>query len=205
MLEAYFSGFGTGAGLIAAIGAQNAFVLRQGLKREHVGLVAALCIFGDVLCITMGTAGMGAVVKSSPEALRVIQWGGALFLTLYGVFALRRAFAGGGRLEAAQGKAPASAGRIALATLGFTFLNPHVYLDTVVLLGGISSSFAAQGGQWLFALGACTASVLWFCALGFGARLLLPLFARPATWRILDAGIALVMFVIAAGLATARL
>lgn len=201
LLTPVLSGFAAGAGLIVAIGAQNAFVLRQGLKREHVGIVVAACIFGDVLCITLGVAGMGALVKSHPLALEVMRWGGAAFLFAYGCMAAKRAFAGGASMTAARpDAAPPSAGKVLAACLAFTFLNPHVYLDTVVLLGSISTQFEG-GAQWLFALGAYSASTIWFLGLGYGARLLLPLFQSPRAWQALDALVALFMLSLAAGLA----
>ncbi len=201
LIAPFFSGLAASGGLIIAIGAQNAFVLRQGLKKEHVGLVAAACIFGDVFCTTLGIAGMGTLVKAHPLALEVMRWGGAAFLFAYGILALRRALAGGAALTAARpDAAPASAGRVLAACLGFTFLNPHVYLDTVVLLGSISAQF--EGAQrWLFAAGCYCASAVWFLGLGFGARLLLPLFQSPKAWQALDGLVALFMFGLAAALA----
>lgn len=195
-LSSAAAGFATGAGLIIAIGAQNAFVLRQGLKGEHVALVVLCCILGDVLCITAGTAGMGALVTTHPAALAVVRWGGAAFLLAYAFLAAQRALRGGEALEA-KGDAVKSAGAVLSACLAFTFLNPHVYLDTVVLLGSLS---AQRPSPWGFAAGAMTASVVWFLALGYGAALLRPLFARPAAWRGLDAVIAVVMAALGLGL-----
>ncbi len=197
ILSSAAAGLATGAGLIIAIGAQNAFVLRQGLKGEHVALVVLCCILGDVLCITAGTAGMGALVTANPAALCAVRWGGAAFLLAYAFQAARRAVKGGGTLEAG-GDAARSAGAVLSACLAFTFLNPHVYLDTVVLLGSLS---AQRPSPWGFAAGAMMASVVWFLALGYGAALLRPLFARPAAWRLLDAVIALVMATLAVMLA----
>ncbi len=189
-LSAILAGFGTGAGLIVAIGAQNAFVLRQGLRREYVGLVVLTCIFGDVVCIT-------------PMVLEIFRWGGAAFLAYYGFLAARRALKGGEALGVGTSNAglPAvSAGRVLAACLAFTFLNPHVYLDTVVLLGSISTQYAGAD-RWLFALGAYSASTVWFTSLGFGAKRLQPFFRKPRAWQWLDAFIALVMFTLAATLA----
>lgn len=197
---AYASGLAAGGGLIVAIGAQNAFVLRQGLKREHVGLVVACCIFGDILCITLGATGMGAVVKSHPAALEWLRWGGAAYLAYFAYGAAVRSIRGGESLVADARGGGASAGRVLLACLGFTFLNPHVYLDTVVLLGSIAASYG-DDLRPVFAAGACSASVIWFTALGFGARLLTPLFARPSAWRVLDGFIAVFMAALAVGLA----
>lgn len=202
-LSAILAGFGTGAGLIVAIGAQNAFVLRQGLRREYVGLVVLTCIFGDVVCITLGVAGMGAAVKAHPMVLEIFRWGGAAFLAYYGFLAARRALKGGEALGVGTSNAglPAvSAGRVLAACLAFTFLNPHVYLDTVVLLGSISTQYAGAY-RWLFALGAYSASTVWFTSLGFGAKRLQPFFRKPRAWQWLDAFIALVMFTLAATLA----
>lgn len=195
MLATFLSGLGTGAGLIIAIGAQNAFVLRQGLLRQHVLPVVLVCIGGDILCICAGVAGMGALIRTNEWLLEFFRWGGALFLTVYGISAARRAASGNGSMEISEVGA-GSLMKAITSCLAFTFLNPHVYLDMVVLL----SSIAAQYGKdlkWTFASGALTASVLWFTSLGFGARLLLPIFQNPKAWRILDTLIALVMWAIA--------
>ncbi len=197
--SAALAGFGTSAGLIIAIGAQNAFVLRQGLRREHVGLVVLACTIGDIVCILAGVAGMGAAVKAHPLVLEIFRWGGAAFLGYYGCLALNRARKGGEALGVASdsGNGPAvSPQRVLAACLAFTFLNPHVYLDTFVMLGSISTQFAGAD-RWLFALGACTASVTWFTSLGYGAKRLQPLFRKPRSWQCLDLFIALVMFSIA--------
>ncbi len=195
-LSSAAAGFFTGAGLIVAIGAQNAFVLRQGLKGECVGLVVLCCILGDVLCITAGTAGMGALVTAHPALLSVVRWSGAAFLLVYAFQAAKRAAAGGEAMPTA-GETVKSAGAVLSACLAFTFLNPHVYLDTVVLLGSLS---AQRTSPWGFAAGAMTASVVWFLALGYGAALLRPLFAKPAAWRVLDAIIAVTMAALGIGL-----
>lgn len=194
--QSALAGFFTGAGLIIAIGAQNAFVLRQGLKGSHVFLVVLCCILGDVLCISAGTAGMGALVAGVPTLMTVVRWGGALFLLAYALMAAQRAVKGGERLLL-DGQTEESAVKVLTACLAFTFLNPHVYLDTVVLLGSLS---AQQPVPWGFAAGAVTASVVWFVSLGYGAALLRPVFARPAAWRVLDALIAVVMAVLGLGL-----
>lgn len=199
--SAALAGFGTSAGLIIAIGAQNAFVLRQGLRREYVGLVVLTCIFGDVLCITLGVAGMGAAVKAHPLVLEIFRWGGAAFLAYYGCLALNRACKGGEALGVSgkDGDSVVTPGRVLAACLAFTFLNPHVYLDTVVMLGSISTQFAGSD-RWVFALGAYLASTVWFTALGYGAKRLQPLFRKPRSWQLLDLFIALVMFSIALAL-----
>lgn len=200
MLATFLSGLGTGAGLIIAIGAQNAFVLRQGLLRQHVLPVVLVCIGGDILCICAGVAGMGALIRTNEWLLEFFRWGGALFLTVYGISAARRAASGNGSMEISEVGA-CSFMKAITSCLAFTFLNPHVYLDTVVLLGSIAAQYG-EDLKWTFASGALTASVLWFTGLGFGARLLLPIFQNPRAWRILDSLIALVMWAIALTLVT---
>lgn len=195
MLATFLSGLGTGAGLIIAIGAQNAFVLRQGLLRQHVLPVVLVCIGGDILCICAGVAGMGALIRTNEWLLEFFRWGGALFLTVYGISAARRAASGNGSMEISEVGA-CSFMKAITSCLAFTFLNPHVYLDTVVLLGSIAAQYG-EDLKWTFASGALTASVLWFTSLGFGARLLLPIFQNRKAWRILDTLIALVMWAIA--------
>lgn len=195
MLATFLSGLGTGAGLIIAIGAQNAFVLRQGLLRQHVLPVVLVCIGGDILCICAGVAGMGALIRTNEWLLEFFRWGGALFLTVYGISAARRAASGKGSMEISEVGA-CSFMKAITSCLAFTFLNPHVYLDTVVLLGSIAAQYG-EDLKWTFASGALTASVLWFTGLGFGARLLLPIFQNRKAWRILDTLIALVMWAIA--------
>jgi L-lysine exporter family protein LysE/ArgO len=194
---AFFKGFATSAALIVAIGAQNAFVLRQGIKREHVLAVVLVCALSDALLITLGVAGLGALVQRSPAMLEVARWGGALFLIGYGAMAARRAFSA--HALTMQEEPPLSL-RAAIATcLAFTYLNPHCWLDTVVLLGAIASQQPAAERAW-FGTGAASASFVWFCALGYGARGLAPLFARPVAWRVLDGLIALVMWTLAGAL-----
>ena len=195
MLATFLSGLGTGAGLIIAIGAQNAFVLRQGLLRQHVLPVVLVCIGGDILCICAGVAGMGALIRTNEWLLEFFRWGGALFLTVYGISAARRAASGNGSMEISEVGA-CSFMKAITSCLAFTFLNPHVYLDTVVLLGSIAAQYG-EDLKWTFASGTLTASVLWFTGLGFGARLLLPIFQNRKAWRILDTLIALVMWAIA--------
>ncbi|NED99981.1 LysE/ArgO family amino acid transporter [Phytoactinopolyspora halotolerans] len=191
------TGFVTGLTLIVAIGAQNAFVLRQGLRREHVLAVVALCAAADALLITAGVAGLGTLLTAYPAAAEVARYGGAAFLAVYGAFAARRAMNPHGM--AASELAPSTRTAVLLTCLGFTFLNPHVYLDTVVVLGSLGNQHG-DDGRWLFVIGASCASVTWFVALGYGARALSSLFARPASWRVLDGSIAVVMFALAAGL-----
>ncbi len=192
MIVAAFAGFGLGLSLILAIGAQNAFVLRQGLRRAHVLAVVLTCAISDAILIAAGVAGFGTLAEAAPWLEPVMRYGGAAFLFVYGARAFRAAVAGGAALQAGEG---AQSLRAALLTcLALTWLNPHVYLDTVVLLGSISAQYDAK---LAFALGAMTASFVFFFSLGFGARLLAPLFARPAAWRVLDAGVGVVMWAIA--------
>ncbi|WP_025158524.1 LysE/ArgO family amino acid transporter [Leifsonia aquatica] len=194
MLSTFLTGLGSGASLIVAIGAQNAFVLRQGLRREFVLPVVALCVLSDALLIAAGVAGIGALVKAAPLALEIVRWVGFAFLLGYAVFAARRALRPAA-LAAATGAAPSLAATLGMC-LAITWLNPHVYLDTVLLLGSLSADHG-DPGRWVFGAGAVTASVLWFSVLGFGARVAAPLFARPVAWRVLDAGIAVLMVVLA--------
>jgi L-lysine exporter family protein LysE/ArgO len=197
MLSAFVQGFFVSAALIIAIGAQNAFVMRQGLKREHVLAVVLVCALSDMLLIGLGVAGLGTLVQREPVLLALARWGGALFLAGYGLLAARRAFSDH-RLAGGQGE-PLSLRAAILACLGFTYLNPHCWLDTVVLVGSLSAQ-QPDGLRYVFGAGAASASVVWFFALGYGARLLAPLFARPLAWRVLDGGIAAVMWSLAATL-----
>lgn len=191
-------GFATSLGLIVAIGAQNAFVLRQGLKREHVGLVALFCGASDAVLIAAGVAGLGVLVQAQPMLLQGLRWFGAAFLIAYGIFALRRALRPSA-LQAAAERALSLLQCLAMLA-GFTFLNPHVYLDTVVLLGALAHAKGPAAQPWVFGGGAMFGSLSWFLALAYGARWLQPLFAKPAAWRVLDGGIAVVMFLLAGGL-----
>ena len=201
-LLAVLSGLGLGLSLIVAIGAQNAFVLRQGLRRQHVGTVVLVCALSDVALILAGVAGAGAVVQGRPGLLDAVRIAGAAFLAAYGVLAARRAFVSQTLAPRDEAVAPSVGATLATA-LGLTWLNPHVYLDTVVLLGSIAQSHA--GRQWWFAAGAALGSLVWFTALGYGAALLRPLFARPSAWRVLDSVIALVMVALAVSLLLAAL
>ncbi len=194
-LAAASTGFALGLTLIVAIGAQNAFVLRQGLRREHVGVIVAFCATADAVLMLAGIAGLAVVLGHQPLLAGVLTAGGALFLTAYGLRALARAQRGGS-LGAAAG-APPLTRRAALAqTAAFTLLNPHVYLDTVLLVGSVGAQMGPT--RWWFAAGAAAASAAWFTALGCGARLLAPVFARPRAWQVLDALIGLTMLGIAA-------
>jgi L-lysine exporter family protein LysE/ArgO len=189
-LTAAAAGFGTGLSLIVAIGAQNAFVLRQGIRRHAVLAVVGICALSDALLIALGVGGVGAVVVAWPGALTAVGWIGGAFLLGYGALAARRVFRPGGALHT-EGETAGSVRRAVLTCLAMTWLNPHVYLDTVFLLGSV----AADRGplRWTFGLGAILASLCWFTALGFGARLLGRFLARPAAWRVLDGLVAATM------------
>ena len=198
ILSSAATGLGAGLALIIAIGAQNAFVLRQGLRGEHVGLVVVVCMLSDAVLIAAGIFGIGAVLKAVPAVVVVIRMAGAAFLLAYGLLAAKRAVRPGTLTAAGQ---QGSLGRKAvLATvLALTWLNPHVYLDTVLLLGTLANQHGAL--RWWFGAGAALGSVLWFSALGFGAGLLRPVFAKRGAWRVLDGVIAVVMVLLAARMA----
>ncbi|WP_226343901.1 LysE/ArgO family amino acid transporter [Agilicoccus flavus] len=189
----FLPGLLMGLALIVAIGAQNAYVLRVGLTRRHVGVVVAICAISDLVLVAAGVAGVGALVQDHPTLVTVVTWLGAAYLVWFGVHALLRAR----RPEALD---PAGAPVVALRTvattaLALTWLNPHVYLDTVLMLGSVAASHGEH--RWWFGAGAMTASVLWFTALGFGARSLGRLAARPQTWRVLDLVIGVTMIALA--------
>ncbi|WP_374335641.1 LysE/ArgO family amino acid transporter [Leeia sp.] len=192
MLSAALSGFSLAAGLIIAIGSQNAHVLRMGLLRQHVGKTVLVCMLSDALLIAAGVAGMGTLVQQHPLLLDLTRWGGAAFLFWYGLRAWRAAFASES-LNLGDTAPRYTARQAMLTVLAFTLLNPHVYLDTVVLLGSIGAQQPGEGKLW-FAIGSTAASILWFTALGYGARLLAPLFARPLSWRLLDGLVGTVMW-----------
>jgi L-lysine exporter family protein LysE/ArgO len=202
-LTPFLAGFMASLALIIAIGAQNSFVLRQGLRGEHLLPVTLICAFSDALLIGIGIAGLGKLIEAQPFLLDAIRYGGAAFLAWCAWQALRRAWHGE-RLEiGANGPGRASSAATAVLTcLGLTFLNPHVYLDTVLLLGSLANHHG-DDGRWIFGFGAVAASFCWFFSLAWGARLLVPLFARPAAWRVLDSGIAVVMATLAVGLLAA--
>ncbi|MCU1435026.1 MAG: amino acid transporter [Pseudarthrobacter sp.] len=192
-------GFGTGLALIVAIGSQNAFVLRQGIRGEHVATVVIVCSVSDAVLIAAGIAGVGALLQANPVIVDVVRFAGAAFLVAYGVMAARRAVRPG--TLTASGQQPAVGLGAALSTvLALTWLNPHVYLDTVLLLGSVANQ-QAQDLRWCFGAGAIAASLAWFSALGFGARILRPFFARPSSWRILDGFVAVVMLALGIRLA----
>ena len=198
LLAAAAAGLGLGLSLIVAIGAQNAFVLRQGLRGEHVAAVVAVCLLSDVVLIAAGVGGAGALVTRAPDVLTVVCFAGAAFLLVYGLMAARRALRPGALLTDAAGGRTRTTVAVSTA-LALTWLNPHVYLDTVVLLGSLASTYDDR--RWWFGGGAALGSIVWFVGLGYGARLLRPVFARPAAWRVLDAVIAVVMVALAVSLA----
>jgi L-lysine exporter family protein LysE/ArgO len=197
-LQTLLKGFAASAVLIIAIGAQNAFILRQGILREHIGIIMIICILSDALLITLGVAGLGALVQQSTVLLMAAQYGGALFLLYYGGAAWVRS----NKINQLDAGAPTtrmSAKTAVFTTLALTFLNPHVYLDTVVLLGAISTKEPPAYRVW-FTVGAVLASTVWFAGLGLGARWLAPLFATPKAWRYLDRAVAITMWCLAIGL-----
>ena len=196
MTTALVTGFLTGISLIVAIGAQNAYVLRQGLTGRFVFAVAAVSAILDATLIVVGVAGLGAFLESVPWLLELVRWLGAAYLVWFGISSLRRARNAGGLTAAENGST--TLGAAIVASLTFSLLNPHVYLDTVVFLGAVASQFG--DGRWWFALGASTASVVWFFGLAYGARALAPHIAKPTFWRILDSAIAVIMFGLAASL-----
>ncbi|MGR6874154.1 LysE/ArgO family amino acid transporter [Pseudomonas sp. HK3] len=193
-MQGYFAGLSLGFSLILAIGAQNAFVLRQGLKQQHVFLVFIICAVSDALLITAGVAGFASIIKQLPWLEPVARYGGVAFLAVYGAKSLWQAFKAPENLVASE-EVVTSATKVAMMCLAFTWLNPHVYLDTVFLLGAISTQYPLQQVQ--FALGGVTASFIFFGALAYGARLLAPVFEKPTAWRVFDVIIALVMWLIA--------
>ena len=197
-LTALTTGFVASLGLIVAIGAQNAWVLRQALRREHVGLVVAICVGADVVLMSAGTAGLGALREAAPWVVDVLRWGGVAYLLVLAALALRSALTSRDHLEASAARPARS---VALTTLAVTLLNPHVYLDTLVMLGTVTNSFGDL--RWVAAAGAMVASLAWFTLLALGARALAGVLDSPRTWRVVDGVVALVMLVVAATLALA--
>lgn len=193
MTSTFFAGFALGFSLILAIGAQNAFVLRQGLRGEHVFWICLTCAVSDALLITTGVAGFGSLATYLPWFEPVMRYGGAAFLIVYGAMSMRSAWRGGSALVTANGSSSGLVSSL-LTVLAFTWLNPHVYLDTVVLIGSISAQYP---DRLQFGLGAVTSSFVFFFTLGYGARLLAPLFSRARAWQVLDVLIALIMWAIA--------
>ena len=191
----------TGLSLIIAIGAQNAFVLRQGLTRKYIIPVVLICSLSDALLITLGTAGLGALIQTLPLLLEILRWLGVGYLTWFGISAVRKVLAKD-TLQVSD-ESSVSFKRTILMTLGFTYLNPHVYLDTVIFVGSLANQFGEN--KWSFALGAVCASFIWFFSLGFTASKMAVLMAKPMFWKILDIFIAAVMFSLAINLAVGKL
>jgi L-lysine exporter family protein LysE/ArgO len=200
-MNALIPGLLTGLSLIVAIGAQNAFILRQGLLRKHVLVIVLICAISDATLIALGVYGLGSLITALPWLLEVIRWVGVAFLVWYGSTSLKR-FIKSESLEAAQ-TSPATLKKTVLTTLALTFLNPHVYLDTVIFIGGIANQFGEN--KWFFALGAMLGSFIWFFSLGFGAKKASKLVSKPAFWKILDIFIAAVMYSLAITLAVSKL
>lgn len=196
MLSIFVTGVVTGFALIIAVGAQNAFVLRQGIRGERVLPIILVCMLSDVLAITVGVAGFGVVLERWPAVLPMAQIGGGLYLLAFGVQSAMRAWRPAA-LTADSGSTM-TVRRAVLLTLALTWLNPHFYLDAILMLGTVANSFGDQ--RWWFCAGALTASAIWFPTLGFGARALRGVFARPSAWRVLDSGIAVVMAGLGIGL-----
>lgn len=187
-----------GLALIMAIGAQNAWVLRQGIRREHVAVVVGVCALADILLIALGTLGIGTIVENVPWALVALRWGGAAYLIWFAAQSFRSALTDQSLAKAGGATGAKSAGAVLATTLALTFLNPHVYLDTVVMLGNLANQ---QGElRWVFSVGAATGSILWFSVLGLGARALAKPLNRPGTWKVIDVGVGVVMLLIAAKL-----
>jgi L-lysine exporter family protein LysE/ArgO len=198
MLEAALNGYLVSVSLILAIGAQNAFVLRQGLRREHVAAVVVVCAVSDAILIAVGVAGLGAISTALPWFGEAMRWLGAAFLLVYGGLRFKAALMGGEALKPSEATA-APLGKVVATSLVLTWANPHVYLDTVVLIGSVSAQYAPH--QLAFGIAAASGSLSFFTALGFGARALAPVFARSQAWVWLEVGVGLVMWAIAAGLA----
>jgi len=199
-MNVIFAGLATGFSLIVAIGAQNAFVLRQGLLRKNILAIVLICSFSDALLITLGVLGLGSLITAIPVLIEVIRWLGVGFLVWYGSSSIRR-LKKSESLQAAD-KPMTTLKQSAVTTLALTFLNPHVYLDTIIFLGSIANTFSAN--RWLFALGAVSASFIWFFALGFGASKASVLVSKPMFWKALDVFIAAVMFSLAITLAVTK-
>ena len=197
MLLTFLKGLGTGAGLIIAIGAQNAFVLSQSVRKNHVLTIALICSLCDVLLICIGISGIGALVAKNVKLTTIATTGGAIFLFWYGFRSFLSAWKGGS-IETDDNSLN-SLKAVVIATLAVTFLNPHIYLDTIVLMGSISSKFPGTG-RYVFGAGAITASFLWFFSLSFGGRALAPYFKEPVAWKVLDTLIGIIMWLIAISL-----
>jgi L-lysine exporter family protein LysE/ArgO len=199
-MTAFLAGFALSLSLILAIGAQNAFVLRQGIRRSHVGLVVAACVASEAILIFAGVAGFGALMERFPEIEPITRWGGAAFILGYGFLSLKNAIWANDALQAAETEAQ-SAKAALLTCLALTWLNPHVYLDTLVLIGAVAAQYGEE--RWLFGWGALAASTVFFVILGYGARALQPVFSKPSAWRVLDAGVGILMICLAIAVAMA--
>lgn len=196
-MSVFLSGFAVSFALILAIGAQNAFVLRQGIRREHVGLCIAVCATSDAVLILFGVISFGWLNAQMPWLGPIMRYGGAAFLLVYGALSFKSAFASTAALDV-SGQARSDWRRVVATLLALTWLNPHVYLDTVILVGSIAAQYGEA--RFVFGAGAVTASFAFFMLLGLGARLLAPLFARPGAWRVLDGLVGCTMWAIAASL-----
>lgn len=194
-MTTFLSGLILGGSLIIAIGAQNAYVLKQGLLKSHVFLICFICAASDAILITIGTTGIGKVIESYPSLLQAITWGGAIYLFIFGLMSFRSALSNQ-TLDAAADETSQTAKNVITTVLALTFLNPHVYLDTVLLIGSIASPYS-NTERLYFTIGAISASFIWFFSLGYGASFLIPLFKKPSAWKVLNTIIGLVMWWIA--------
>jgi L-lysine exporter family protein LysE/ArgO len=194
-MNTFLTGLLLGGSLIIAIGSQNAYVLKQGLIKSHVFLICLICALSDALLITLGTSGVGAIIEKNPEWLKAVTWFGAAYLIAFALTSFRAAFSGE-TLQTASNNTSQNTKTIVSTVLALTFLNPHVYLDTVLLIGSIASPYS-DGDKLNFTLGAVSASFIWFFGLGYGARFLSPLFSKPKAWKILNILIGIVMLGIA--------
>ena len=200
-MGAVLAGFFTGLSLIVAIGAQNAYLLRLGLTRRYVGVAMTICVASDVALILLGTAGVGVVVRSYPSMLNILKWVGVAYLVGFALYSFYKASK---REVLLPSESEPPARKVVIATMfAFTLLNPHVYLDTVLLLGSVANQYGSN--KWLFAIGACAASALWFTSLGFGAKAASAFMARPVTWRILDVLIGVIMLAVAFSVASTHI
>ncbi len=202
-MEIFFTGLLLGGSLIIAIGSQNAYVLKQGLLKSHVFIICLICALSDALLITLGTSGVGAIIGKHPEWLKAVTWFGAAYLVAFAFMSFRSAFSGE-TLQTASSKTNQSLKTAITTVLALTFLNPHVYLDTVLLIGSIASPYSGDD-KLNFTLGAVSASFIWFFGLGYGARFLSPLFSKPKAWQILNIIIGIVILWIAYTLITAKI
>ncbi|SJL83399.1 LysE/ArgO family amino acid transporter [Vibrio palustris] len=203
LLTSAMSGFTSGMGLLICVGSQNAFVLKQGLLRHHLFAVAATCILSDIILISSGIAGLGTLVKHWPNVMEFVRYTGVVFLAWMALSSAKQAWYGNAHLTP-SGTAPAHIKPVLMSCLAFTWLNPQVYLDTVFMLGSLSMPYSGIE-KWKFAIGALTASAIWFVAITYGAKVLLPLFRKPHAWRVLDTTVALMMVYFCVSLLTTPL